>query len=329
VTDEKILEVYDLKKWFPVKSSFLSSIILRKKSFLRAVDGISFDIKRGEIMALAGESGCGKTTTGRLLVLLDEPTDGKILFNGIDISSLKGKQLKYFRKRIQMIFQDPYESLNPRFTILNAVTEPLKAHKIGSKDEWIEMAYKMLAYAGLTPPEKFFNRYPHELSGGERQRVAIARAMIIRPEFIVADEPVSMLDISVRAGILNLMKKLNKELGIAYLFITHDLAVARYMSHKIAIMYLGKILEIGPTEKVISNPKHPYTKLLLSAIPRPGLKRRRRVTMTEVPSPINLPEGCRFHPRCPYVLNVCKQREPPLSEVEKGYKVACHLISSN
>jgi len=325
---ETIVEVDELRKWFPVRRGLADIILRRPPMFIKAVDGVSFSIKQGEIFCLAGESGCGKTTTGRLILRLEEPTAGKISFKGKDITSLDERELIEFRRKAQIIFQDPYESLNPHMRVIDIVSEPLSIHKlVHSREEVIERVAKALEDVALKPPEEFMYRYPHELSGGQRQRIAIARAIILQPEFIVADEPVSMLDMSIRAEILDLMLGIRDRYGMAYLFITHDLAVAKHICDRIAIMYLGKIVELGEATEVIDNPLHPYTKALTAAIPVPDP----RVKIGEIPikgevsSPINPPSGCRFHPRCPYAMDICREKEPNLKEVEKGRKVACHL----
>jgi peptide/nickel transport system ATP-binding protein len=329
IKNEALINVENLRRLFPVRRGFISSVFHpAEKIFVRAVGGVSFQIDQGKVLGLAGESGSGKTTTGKLLALLDTPTDGRIVFRGRDITRLNKRELKSFRKKVQMIFQDPYESLDPRFNVYDIVCEPLYAHHIGSsKEDRTDMVYKMLEDVELKPPEEFHGRYPHELSGGQRQRVAIARALVLNPEVLVADEPVSMLDVSIRSGIMNLMLKLKEKFRVTYLFITHDLSVARYMCDNIAIMYLGKIVEIGPTEKVISNPLQPYTRILLSnvPIPDPTFKRKRIRVHGEVPSGIDLPEGCPFHPRCPYAQDMCRKDEPQLFEMEKGHFTACHL----
>jgi len=324
---EFVVKTENLKKWFPLRQGIFDALRGKPSQYLKAVDGVSFDIRPGEIFCLAGESGCGKTTTGRLMLRLLDPTEGHIFFDGIDITSLEGKELKTFRKKAQIIFQDPYESLSPTMSILDIVTEPLVIHNIGSKNERIEYAIKALEDVALKPAENFLRRYPHELSGGQRQRVAIARAIILKPKFIVADEPVSMLDMSIRAGILKLMLDIRERYKITYLFITHDLAIAKHICDRIAIMYLGKIVEIGSAEQVINSPHHPYTKALVAAIPIPNplVKVGDVPIRGEVPSPINLPAGCRFHPRCPYAIAICKQVEPNLVEVEHDHMVACHL----
>ena len=325
---ENVVEADGLKKWFPVRRGLADIILRRPPKFIRAVDGVSFAIKRGEIFCLAGESGCGKTTTGRLILRLEEPTAGRILFKGVDITSLDGEELIEFRRKAQIIFQDPYESLNPHMRVIDIISEPLSIHKLAhNREEVIERVTKTLEDVALKPPEEFMYRYPHELSGGQRQRVAIARAIILQPEFIVADEPVSMLDMSIRAEILDLMLGIRDRYGIAYLFITHDLAVAKHICDRIAIMYLGKVVELGEATEVIDNPLHPYTKALTAAIPVPDprVKIGEIPIKGEVPSPINPPSGCRFHPRCPYAMDICSKKEPGLKDVEKGRKVACHL----
>ncbi len=322
-----IVKVENLKKWFPVRRS-LYDVIKRRKLWVHAVDGVTFEIKKGEIFTLAGESGCGKTTLGKTILRLYEPTAGKIIFDGKDITHLKRQELRPFRRRMQIIYQDPYESLNPRMTVYDIVAEPLRINRITyDPEEEKELVRKALEEVELIPPEAFFMRFPHELSGGQRQRVAIARAIVMRPEFIVADEPVSMLDVSIRAGVLELLLNLREELGLTYLFITHDLAVAYNISDRIAIMYVGKIVELGSVDKVVENALHPYTKALISAVPVPDptLKKKREILKGEPPNPINPPPGCRFHPRCKYAMDICRKEEPELKDMGGGHYVACHL----
>jgi len=329
--EDTLIRVEELRKWFPVRMGFFQSVVGREKLFVKAVDGISFDIKRGEIYALAGESGSGKTTTGRLILRLTEPTGGKIFYKDKEITSIPPKLFGVYRRKMQIIFQDPYESLNPRMTIGDIIAEPLHVQKIcrdeGEIKERVQIA---LEEVDLTPPEEFIFRYPHEVSGGQRQRVAVARALVLSPEFIVADEPVSMLDVSIRAEILNLMVSLMEKHKVTFLYITHDLALARHLSDRIAIMYLGKIVERGYTEDIIYEPLHPYTVALINAVPvpNPESKRAEVVIKGEIPSPINPPSGCRFHTRCPkYIGDICRFKEPPLINVGKNRYVACHLYA--
>ena len=323
-----VVHVEGLTKWFPLKTGFLKSLISSEQPFVRAVDGVSFDIHRKEIFGLAGESGSGKTTTGRLLVRLLEPTKGKVVFDGKDITRFSDRELKPFRRRIQIVFQDPYDSLNPRMTVKEIVAEPLRVQKIcKNEDELLERVKAILQDVEIVPPEEFLYRFPHELSGGQRQRVAVARAFVLQPELIVADEPVSMLDVSIRAEILNLMLHLVEKYGTSFLFITHDLAVSRHMCDRLGVMYLGELVETGPTDMVIGNTLHPYTQSLISAVPVPDPTSRRTgdVLSGEIPSPVNPPTGCRFHTRCPYAHTRCTLESPTLIEVEPDHKVACHL----
>lgn len=326
---DELIKTENLKKWFPVQLGFLKSLISRRELFVKAVDGISFEIKKAEIFALVGESGSGKTTTGRMLVKLIEPTSGKIYFKNKDITYLSTREFKQYRRKLQIIFQDPYESLNPKMTIFNIMAEPLLIQKVTTdENELRERVYKALEDVQLVPPEEFIYRYPHELSGGQRQRVATGRALILDPEFIVADEPVSMLDASIRAEVLNLMNDLVEKHKVAFLYITHDIALARHICQRIAVMYLGKIMEKGFVDDVIFDPLHPYTRALIKAVPRtdPYAKRVESVLKGEIPSPINPPSGCKFHTRCPeYMGEICRKEEPFLVNVGKDHYVACHL----
>lgn len=326
INEQVALNVQHLRKVFPIKGGFVGAI-LGKRQFVHAVDDVSFQIKKGKVLGMAGESGCGKTTTGRLLAMLLRPTAGHILFKGVDITDPKFGKTQ--RKKIQMIFQDPFDTLNPRFNVINTLLEPLNLHKIGvSRTEREEMVCKMLERVNVDP-SGHLHKYPNELSGGEKQRVAISRAMILHPEFVVADEPTSMLDATVKSGILDLMIKLKEEFDITYLFITHDLAIARHICDEIAIMYTGKIVELGQMEEVISEPLHPYTRALLSAVPVPDptIKRERLRIRGEPSNPINPPPGCRFHTRCPYAKDVCSKVEPRLKGVSKTHFVACYSDS--
>ena len=328
---ETIVKVENLKKYFPIKMGFFRTLFSRQQLYVHAVDGISFEINKGEIFGLAGESGSGKTTTGRVIVKLLEPTAGRIFFEGKDISNLDADQIKPLRRKFQIIFQDPYESLNPRMTIGDIIAEPLRLLHVAETDEEVEAAVnKILEEVELVPPQEFIFRYPHELSGGQRQRVAIARAFVVNPEFVVADEPVSMLDVSIRAEILKLMLSLVEKHKTSFLYITHDLALARHMCDRIAIMYLGKIMEMGTVDQIVYEPLHPYTKALIAAVPKPDptAKRIEVVIKGEIPSPVNPPSGCRFHTRCPqYIGDICRKEEPPLINVGKNHYVSCHLYS--
>lgn len=321
---EAFITLENLKKYYPVKKGF-KDIFKRETAYVKAIDDISLTIKKGEILGLAGESGSGKTTTGEILVKLQEATEGNITFEGHDFLFKSREEEKKFRKEVQMIFQDPYETLNPRFTIFETIAEPLKIYGMKDKAQIYNKVIEALEIAELRPAEQYAFSYPHELSGGQRQRVAIARGIVLGPKFLVADEPVSMLDVSIRADILNLLKRLRDKMGLTMLYVSHDLSTIKYLCDRIAIMYLGKIVEIGEVDEVINNPLHPYTKVLLSSVPvaDPNYIRERIEIDDELPDQINLPKGCRFEPRCPYATEECKSCDHSLIERREGQWSAC------
>ncbi|GAB6189781.1 ABC transporter ATP-binding protein [Marinitoga arctica] len=327
---DNLIEVKNLKKYFPLKRSITEFLTGKEQKFVKAVDDISFTIKKGETLGLVGESGSGKTTTGRMVLRLLEPTSGTIKINDIDITSLTAEELRKFRKKIQIIFQDPMAALNPYMKIGEAIRHALQIHKIGkSYSEQKQIVYDIMERVNLKPAEEYYNRYPRDLSGGQRQRVVIARALVLKPEFVVADEAIAMLDVSVRSQLLKLMIDLKDEFNLTYLFITHDLATTKYICDRIAVMYLGKIVEIGTFEDIYRNPAHPYTKALISAVPEPDpkLKKQKIIPQGEVPNAVNPPKGCRFHPRCPYAMDICKIEEPPTIKLDQQHEVNCHLFN--
>jgi len=325
-TDSTLIRVESLVKHFPVRIGAFAET----KATVQALNGISFDIKKGETLGLVGESGCGKSTAGQTILQLHRPTSGRVYYQGTDLTQLKEKQLRPLRTKLQVIFQDPYSTLNPRMTIGTAISEPLQFHNLVPKNKRGERVAELLKIVGLNPA--FATRYPHEFSGGQRQRICIARALACEPDFIVCDEPISALDVSIQAQIINLLQDLQEEFGLTYLFIAHDLAVVRHISHRVAVMYLGEMVEMAGKETLFEKPLHPYTQALLSAVPEPNPREergRQRIVLTgDVPSPINPPSGCRFHPRCPLATETCFKMEPTWNEIEPGHWVACHEVTS-
>jgi oligopeptide transport system ATP-binding protein len=320
-----LVQVRDLKMHFPITQGI---IIQRRIGAVKAVDGLTFDIIRGETLGLVGESGCGKSTTGRAILQLHRPTGGDVYYEGKNLTQLKGEQLRQMRRRMQMIFQDPYASLNPRMTVGDIIGEPLVVHSLAKGADRKERVQELLRIVGLNP--YFVNRYPHEFSGGQRQRIGVARALAVEPDFIVCDEPISALDVSIQAQVINLLEELQGEFNLTYMFIAHDLAVVRHISDRIAVMYLGKIVELTDRKELYDNPLHPYTKALLSAIPIPDPvveeTRQRVILEGDVPSPVNPPVGCNFSTRCPVVMDVCHEQEPEFVDVGGGHWVACFRV---
>jgi oligopeptide transport system ATP-binding protein len=320
-TNGTLVDVKDLQMHFPV----VKGLLQRRVGTVKAVDGVSFSIRRGETLGLVGESGCGKSTTGRAILQLYRPTNGEVFFEGQDLTKIQGAELRKMRRSVQMIFQDPYASLNPRMTVGDIVSEPIKVHNLRKGPAIRERTQELLSLVGLNP--SFANRYPHEFSGGQRQRIGIARALAVEPSFVVCDEPVSALDVSIQAQIVNLLEELQDRLGLTYLFIAHDLSVVKHISDRIAVMYLGKVIELAEGDKLYSMPMHPYTQALLSAVPIPDPqveKQRRRIILEgDVPSPLNPPPGCHFHTRCPIAIQKCKEEEPPFTDYGGGHFAAC------
>jgi oligopeptide transport system ATP-binding protein len=320
---DKLVEIKALRMWFPI----FRGILQKHVADVKAVDTINFHVYRGETLGLVGESGCGKSTTGRAILQLYRPTGGEVLFEGKDLVKLKDNELRPMRRQMQMIFQDPYASLNPRMTVGSIISEPLEVHSIGTKAERLERVRELLRVVGLNP--YFINRYPHEFSGGQRQRIGVARALAVNPSFIVCDEPISALDVSIQAQIINLLEDLQEQFNLTYLFIAHDLSVVRHISDRIAVMYLGKIMEMCDRDELYRNPMHPYSQALLSAVPIPDPmveeKRQRIILEGDVPTPVNPPKGCHFCTRCPKVMDVCKDNEPEFRDYGEEHFVACWL----
>ena len=320
--DDIILDVQDLKKYFPIRGGVFQHTV----GYVKAVDGISFQLKRGETLGIVGESGCGKSTAGRTILRLHEITGGKVLFNGKDIAKLSKKELRKKSLEMQMVFQDPYSSLNPRMTVGQIIGEALTDHKLMNKTQAKEKVQEIMEVCGL--PSYYINRYPHEFSGGQRQRIGIARALVLDPQFVICDEPVSALDVSIQSQIINLLGDLQKERNFSYIFISHDLSVVEYISNRVAVMYLGNIVELADKNEIFDNPLHPYTKALMSAIPVPDPTRKReRIILTgDLPSPSNPPSGCKFRTRCPMACEKCAKEAPEYRDVGGGHYVACHLV---
>ena len=329
ILQDNLVGITNLKKYFPVQKNFIDQVLAGHIDYIRAVDGVSFDILRGEVFGLAGESGSGKSTIGKLAIGLMKPTEGKVVFDGIDLTSLSEEETRKLRRRMQVIFQDPMASLNPRMTLGDSISHGLRIH-FPKPVEHRELTLQILERVGLTPPKYFYNKYPHQVSGGQRQRVVIARALITNPDLILADEPIAMADVSVRSLLLELMIELKKEFNLTYLFITHDLATAKYICDRIGILYLGKFAEIARLRELYTHPIHPYTQALLAAVPVPNPVKRRTTLMPsgEIPNPINPPSGCRFHPRCPFAKEICSQEEPEIRLISPEHQVACHFSDS-